>query len=282
MPLLIVLAIVVAIYSTTRKGALRGVEYFFIPELKNFSWMTVVTAMGQMFYSLSLAMGIMITFGSYMKKDVNIDKSTTQVEFFDTIIAILAGLMIIPAVFAFNGADAYDKLNAGPSLMFITMPQVFSSMGFGKFAGIMFFMLVLLAALTSEISLIESVTSTFEDELQFSRKKATVTSGIIIIALGSLSALGYGPLVNVKIFNKNFLDFFDFISNSVMMPIAAITICILVLKDIGLDNLCNEVKSSSKFRREKIFRFMIKYLCIPFLLIILISSVLDAFGIIKM
>lgn len=177
---------------------------------------------------------------------------------------------------------AYDKLNAGPSLMFITMPQVFSSMGLGKFAGIMFFMLVLLAALTSEISLIESVTSTFEDELQFSRKKATVASGIIVIVIGSLSALGYGPLGNVKIFNKNFLDFFDFISNSVMMPIAAITICILVLKDIGLDNLCNEVKSSSKFRREKIFRFMIKYLCIPFLLIILISSVLDAFGIIKM
>ena len=137
MPLLVVLAIFVAVYSMTRPGALSGVAYFLIPNFKNFSWMTVVAAMGQMFYSLSIAMGILYTYGSYIKKDVDIEKSTKQVEIFDTAIAMLAGLMIIPAVFAFSGGDA-ATLQAGPSLMFITIPKVFASMGFGTGAGILF------------------------------------------------------------------------------------------------------------------------------------------------
>ena len=115
-------------------GALEGVKYFLVPNVKNFSWMTVVAAMGQMFYSLSIAMGILITFGSYMKKDVSIEDSTRNVEVFDTAIAIMAGLMIIPAVFAFSGGDP-DTLQAGPALMFITIPKVFASMGFGTVGG---------------------------------------------------------------------------------------------------------------------------------------------------
>ena len=133
MPLLIVLSIIITIYSVTRPGALAGVKYFLIPNPKNFSWMTVVAAMGQMFYSLSIAMGILITFGSYMKKDVSIEESTTHVEFFDTAIAMIAGLMIIPAVFAFSGGDP-KALQAGPSLMFITIPKMFDSMGLSTFA----------------------------------------------------------------------------------------------------------------------------------------------------
>ena len=128
MPILIVLSIIIAVYSVTRPGALAGVKYFLVPNFKNFSWMTVVAAMGQMFYSLSIAMGILITFGSYMKKDVSIEDSTRNVEFFDTAIAIMAGLMIIPAVFAFSGGDP-DALQSGPSLMFITLPKMFDSMG---------------------------------------------------------------------------------------------------------------------------------------------------------
>lgn len=283
MPLLIFLAIAVSVYSISRPGAVEGVKYFLIPDFKHFSWMTVVTALGQMFYSLSLAMGIMITYGSYLKKDVDINKSTTQIEFFDTLIAILAGLMIIPAVFAYNGADAYDKLNKGPSLMFDTMPKVFADMGLGKPAGILFFLLVLFAALTSEISLAESCVSTLEDELHLSRKMSTLAVTLIYLILGTLSALGYGPLSFIKFFNGfAFLDLFDFITNSVMMPIAAIAICVLVLYDVGLDKLVGHIKESSKFRREKIFRFVIKYLAIPFLLVILVSSVLDAFGVIHM
>ena len=171
MPILVVLSVIIAVYSVTRPGALEGVKYFLIPNVENFSWMTVVTAMGQMFYSLSIAMGILITFGSYMKKDISIEGSTRNVEIFDTAIAIMAGLMIIPAVFAFSGGDA-ESLQAGPALMFITIPKVFASMGFGNFVGILFFLLVLCAALTSSIALTESAVSTFQDELGWSRKKA--------------------------------------------------------------------------------------------------------------
>ncbi len=186
MPLLVILAIFVAGYSMTRPGAWEGVKYFLIPNLKNFSWMTVVAAMGQMFYSLSIAMGILYTYGSYIKKDVDIEKSTTQVEVFDTAIALLAGLMIIPAVFAFSGGDP-NTLKAGPSLMFITIPKVFASMGFGRGAGIMFFLLVLLAALTSAISLAESGVSTFEDQFGLSRRKSALVMGGMIVGLGMAS-----------------------------------------------------------------------------------------------
>ena len=191
MPILVFLSIVIVVYSVTRPGALEGVKYFLIPNIKNFSWMTVVAAMGQMFYSLSIAMGILVTFGSYMKKDVSIEGSTQNVEIFDTAIAMMAGLMIIPAVFAFSGGEP-DTLQAGPALMFITIPKVFASMGFGTLVGILFFVLVLCAALTSSIALTESAVSTFQDELKWGRKKATVFIGVIMVVLGSLSSLGYG------------------------------------------------------------------------------------------
>ena len=282
MPVLVVLSVIIAIYSVTRPGALEGVKYFLVPNPANFSWMTVVSAMGQMFYSLSIAMGILITFGSYMKKDVSIEGSTKNVEIFDTAIAIMAGLMIIPAVFAFSGGDP-DTLQAGPSLMFITLPKVFDSMGMGTFVGIMFFVLVLFAAMTSSIALTESAVSTFEDELGWGRKKSTLIMGVIMLALGTLSSLGYGPLGAVKIIGMQFLDFFDFLTNSVMMPIAAITICLLVSRVIGVKAVEEEVMhGEAAFRRKKIFNFMIKYLCPVFAAIILLSSVANAFGLISM
>ena len=278
MPVLVVLSVIIAVYSVSRPGALKGVEYFLIPNIKNFSWMTVVTAMGQMFYSLSIAMGILITFGSYMKKDI----STRNVEVFDTAIAIMAGLMIIPAVFSFSGGDP-DTLQAGPSLMFITIPKVFDSMGLGTVIGILFFLLVLFAAVTSSIALTESAVSTFEDELGWGRKKATVLIGVIMLLLGSLSSLGYGPLANVKILGMQFLDFFDFLTNSVMMPIAAIAICLLVSRVIGVKRIEEEVlHGESSFRRKKVFYIMIQYLCPIFAVIILISSIANAFGWISM
>ncbi len=282
MPVLVVLSVIIAIYSVSRPGALKGVEYFLIPNIKNFSWMTVVAAMGQMFYSLSIAMGILITFGSYMKKDISIEDSTRNVEVFDTAIAIMAGLMIIPAVFSFSGGDP-DTLQAGPSLMFITIPKVFDSMGFGTVIGILFFLLVLFAAVTSSIALTESAVSTFEDEFGWSRRKATVLIGIIMLLLGSLSSLGYGPLANVSILGMQFLDFFDFLTNSVMMPIAAIAICLLVSKVIGVKRVEEEVlHGESSFRRKKVFYIMIQYLCPIFAVIILISSIANAFGWISM
>lgn len=282
MPILVVLSVIIAIYSVTRPGAIEGVKYFLVPNLKNFSWMTVVAAMGQMFYSLSIAMGILITFGSYMKKDSSIEDSTRNVEVFDTAIAIMAGLMIIPAVFAFSGGDP-DTLQAGPALMFITIPKVFANMGFGTIVGILFFLLVLFAAVTSSIALTESAVSTFEDEIGWSRRKSTAVIGIIMIALGTLSCLGYGPLAFVKIIGMQFLDFFDFLTNSVMMPIAAMMTSIFVSKVVGIDRIEEEIRQGeAAFRRKKIFIVMIKYLCPIFAMIILASSVANAFGWISM
>ena len=282
MPILVVLSVIIAVYSVTRPGALEGVKYFLIPNLDNFSWMTVVTAMGQMFYSLSIAMGILITFGSYMKKEVSIEESTKNVEIFDTAIAMMAGLMIIPAVFAFSGGNP-ETLQAGPSLMFITIPKVFDSMGLGTGVGILFFVLVLFAALTSSIALTESAVSTFQDELGWGRKKATVIVGVIMLALGSLSSLGYGPLAGIRIIGMQFLDFFDFLTNSVMMPIAAIATCLLISRVVGVKKVEEEVLyGEGTFRRKKIFNFMIRYICPIFAAIILISSVANAFGWIAM
>ena len=282
MPILVFLSVLITVYSVTRPGALAGVKYFLVSNIQNFSWMTVVAAMGQMFYSLSIAMGILVTFGSYMKKDVSIEGSTKNVEIFDTAIAIMAGLMIIPAVFAFSGGDP-DTLPAGPFLMFITIPQGFSSMGLGKPDWILFFLLVLCAALTSSIALTESAVSTFQDELKWKRKKSTLVVGGIMIVLGSLSSLGYGPLACVKIIGMQFLDFFDFLTNSVMMPIAAFTTCLLISKVVGVQKIEEEVcLEGGTFRRKKIFNFMIRYLCPIFAAIILISSVANAFGWISM
>ena len=151
----------------------------------------------------------------------------------------MAGLMIIPAVFAFSGGNP-DTLQAGPSLMFITIPKVFANMGFGTVIGILFFLLVLFAALTSSIALTESAVSTFEDELGWGRKKSTVLIGVIMITLGTLSCLGYGPFSSVTILGMQFLDFFDFLTNSVMMPIAAIATCLLVSRVIGVAKIEEE------------------------------------------
>ena len=282
MPILIVLCVAVCVYSCTLPGALEGVKFYLIPDFSRFSINTVLGAMGQMFYSMSLAMGIMITYGSYMKKDVSIEGSTKNVEVFDTAIAIMAGLMIIPAVFAFSGGDP-DTLQAGPALMFITIPKVFASMGLGTPIGILFFVLVLCAALTSSIALTESAVSTFQDELRWHRKKATVIVGVIMILLGTLSSLGYGPLGFVKIIGMQFLDFFDFLTNSVMMPIAALATCLLISRKVGVEKIEEEVVAEGgTFRRKKIFNFMIKYLCPIFAAIILLSSVANAFGLISM
>ena len=186
------------------------------------------------------------------------------------------------AVFAFSGGDP-DTLQAGPALMFITIPRVFDSMGMGTVVGVLFFLLVLFAAMTSSIALTESAVSTFEDELGWGRKKATVMIGIIMLALGTLSSLSYGPLAAVKIIGMQFLDFFDFLTNSVMMPIAAVATCLLVSRVIGVKGIEEEVlHGEQSFKRKKIFRVMIQYLGPVFAVIILLSSVANAFGWISM
>lgn len=281
MPILVVLAIMVVIYSVTRPGAIEGVKYFLIPNFEDFSIMTIVAAMGQMFYSLSIAMGILYTYGSYLEKDVDIEKSTKQVELFDTAIAILAGLMVIPAVFAFS-TEAAESLQAGPSLMFITLPKVFASMGAGTIAGILFFLLVFFAALTSAISLLETSVSSLSQQFHISRNKAIVIMAFVMLAFGTTSCLGYGVWDFISIFGMAFLDFYDFLTNSIMMPIAALATCILIIKVVGFQRIIDEVKISSPFKREKMYVFFLEYLASFFLIIILLSSVASVLGIISM
>ena len=281
MPILVVLAIMVVIYSVTRPGAIEGVKYFLIPNFEDFSIMTIVAAMGQMFYSLSIAMGILYTYGSYLEKDVDIEKSTKQVELFDTAIAILAGLMVIPAVFAFS-TEAAESLQAGPSLMFITLPKVFASMGAGTIAGILFFLLVFFAALTSATSLLETSVSSLSQQFHISRNKAIVIMAFVMLAFGTTSCLGYGVWDFISIFGMAFLDFYDFLTNSIMMPIAALATCILIIKVVGFQKIIDEVKISSPFKREKMYVFFMKYLASFFLIIILLSSVASVLGIISM
>ena len=281
MPMLVVLTIIVTIYSLTLPGALDGVRFYLLPDLSRFSPMTVLGAVGQMFYSMSLAMGIMITYGSYMSRDDNLEHSVSQIEIFDTGIAFLAGLMIVPAVVAFSGGDTtLVQQSAGPGLMFGVLPKVFDSMTLGGVVGAVFFLLVLFAALTSSISLLETIVSLVEDNLHWKRRKATIVVSVGLLILGTPSCLGYGPLSSVSILGMAFLDFFDFISNSVLMPIVALLTCVLIGHIVGTEVVSSEVRMNGHaFKREKLFKVVIRWVAPILLLVILISSVAQGLGI---
>lgn len=281
MPILVVLILVICVYTIcTMDGAWDGVAYYLKPDFSKFSVMTVVAAMGQLFYSMSLAMGIMITFGSYMKKDIRIEKSVRQIELFDTGIAFLAGLMIIPAVFAFSGGDE-AALGQGPGLMFVTLPKVFATMPGGSIIGAAFFIMVLFAALTSAISLMETIVSIFRDKLGIGRKPACILVFGICVALGLLSCLGYSAWSTVKIIGMQFLDLFDFLSNSIIMPITAFATCIFVGYILKPKALIPELERGGPFKARTLFIVMIKYIAPIFTLLILLSSILDVLGIVK-
>ena len=281
MPVLVVLILGIAIYTIcTMDGAWEGVAYYILPDFSNFSIMTVVAAMGQLFYSMSLAMGIMITFGSYMKKDISIAKSATQIEIFDTGIAFLAGLMIIPAVFAFSGGDE-SALGQGPGLMFVTLPKVFDSMPGGTIIGTAFFFMVFLAALTSAISLMETIVAMFIDKLNVNRKISCLIVLGICVLIGIPSSLGYSLWSEVTVLGMQLLDFFDFASNSLLMPIVALITCIFAGYVLKPKTLVEEIELSGKFKQKAMFSVVIRYVAPVCILLILASSVLSAFGVIS-
>ena len=277
MPALVILTVAIAGYVITLPGAMKGILYYITPDFSKFSVKTVLGAMGQLFYSMSLAMGIMITYGSYMRKDVHIESSVKQIEIFDTGIAFLAGLMVIPAVYALGDG----KVSSGPGLMFKALPMVFDSFAGGDILGILFFILVLFAAITSSISLMETVVSIFCDKLKASRKVVCILVYLGCLLLGVPSALGYGTLSSVQIIGMAFLDFFDFISNSVIMPIVAFLTCVFVGYFIKPKTLIEEVELTGKFKQKVLFTVMIKYIAPIFIVLILLSSVLGAFGLFK-
>lgn len=289
MPVLILLVIGIAVFSvrisyTDAEGITRtGWEGFKIYVIPNFEGMTIksfftvlLDAMGQLFYSLSVAMGIMITYGSYVKDENNLVKSINQIEIFDTMVAFLAGVMIIPAVFAFMGREGMAA--SGPGLMFISLPKVFAEMGsMGRFVGCLFFAMVLFAALTSSISIMEAVVSSLMDKFQWSRTKAVAAEFIIALLGGLAVCFGYNFwYFDLKLPNGTvgqILDVMDYVSNYVLMPVVAIGTCILIGWILKPDTVTGEVmKNGEKFGRKKLYIVMLKYITPVLLVILLLKS----------
>jgi len=279
MPVLLILTIGISVYICTLPGVGDGIKYYLLPDFSKFSIKTVCAAMGQLFYSMSIAMGIMVSYGSYVKKEIDLNKSVNQIEIFDTAVAFLSGFMIVPAVYVFSGETGLKTGGAG--LMFETLPKVFEQMPLGRIIGFVFFVLVFMAALTSSISLMEAIVSMFMDKFKLSRKKAVVIIFVTSIVLGIPSALGYGVLGNVTPLGMDFLTFFDYVSNSVMMPIVAIGTCLLIGWFTGTKVIEEEIMVNGEpFKRKGIFRVMVKYVAPVFLMVILVFYSLAQFGII--
>lgn len=279
MPALIVISIFLAIYVLFQPGAMDGLAYYMIPDMSTFGFGTVVAAMGQMFFSMSLSSGVMMTYGSYMGRDDNLESSVGQIEFYDTLVAFLCGLIIVPSVFAFSGG-AVSAVNAGPSLIFITLPQVFASLPFGQVIGALFFLLVFFAALTSSVSMAEAVVSIIIDKFRIFRRKAVAIVWIGLLVLSIPPSLGFGIWSGVSVNGMTILDMMDFFASSIFMPLGGLCMCILVGWVVGPKFIIDEVEKSQTFRRKQIFMVVVRYIAPVFLVVILISSVLNALGII--
>lgn len=290
MPMLLVLIIIIAVYSMTisytdADGVTRtGMDGFLIFIIPNLEGMTVggffsvlVDAMGQLFFSLSVAMGIMIAYGSYVRDQDNLGRSVNQIEIFDTVIAFLAGVMIIPAVYAFMGREGMSA--SGPGLMFVSLPKVFAAMGsIGNFVGMLFFAMVLFAALTSSISIMEAVVSSLMDGFHMSRSKATALEGIIALVVGIIVCLGYNHLyIDVELptgSHAQILDLLDYASNNCLMPIVAISTCILIGWVLSPKVVIDEVeKTGQKMGRKRLYYVMVRFVAPALLIILLLQSV---------
>ena len=277
MPLLIVMALGIAIFVIMQPGAAEGAAYYLIPDFSKFSPELVINALGQMFYSLSLAMGIMVTYGSYLDKKESLTESVASIAGFDLGVSFISGLMIVPAAFMALGLAEGGTMAAGPSLMFVTLPTVFEGMGgAAQVIGVVFFVLVLFAAATSAISLIEACTSIVQDGTHWTRKKSLVVTGIFIIAAGCFINAGYNALIWIEPLGPGtqLLDFFDFLSNSVMMPIVALLTCVFVGWIVKPKTVIDEVRTSAKFKLAGAWTVMIKYIAPILVIAILVTNVL--------
>ena len=298
MPILLVLILGISVFSlflrhtdangVTRTG-LQGLMVYIIPNfegmtLKQF-FVVLTDAMGQLFYSISVAMGIMIAYGSYVSKETDLNKSVNQIELFDTLVAFLAGMMIIPAVFTFMGSEGMTA--SGPALMFVALPKVFREMGsvVGSLVGILFFVTVAFAALTSSVSVMEAVVSSVVDRFHMERKKACILIFAATAVVGILVCLGYNALYFEAILpntpagkNAQILDILDYLSNYILMPVVSIATCIFIGWILKPKTVIDEVTyGGHKFGREKLYVVMIKFVT-PVLLTLLL---LQALGLIK-
>ncbi len=293
MPGLLVLIVIISIFALTlthtdqngvTRTGLQGLAVYVIPNFEGLTFgkfmQVLLDAMSQLFFSLSVAMGIMITYGSYVKKDVSLSKSVTQIEAFDTGVALLIGMMIIPAVFVFSGTEG---MASGPSLMFVSLPKIFTEMGFvGNIVGGLFFIMVTFAALTSSVSILEAIVANLMEMTGKSRKQITVISTIVIAIVAALVCLGYNaiyfelPLPNGS--TGQLLDVMDYLSNNLLMPIVCLFTCIIIGWVVKPKWIIEEVEQGGHtFSRKKLFAVMIKYI-VPVLMVLLLLQSLGVFN----
>ncbi len=290
MPILFLFVVVIAVFSLTishtdeagvTRTGLQGLGIYLIPD---FNGLTVqrfleilVDAMGQLFFSLSVAMGIMVTYGSYLDDNANIKKSINQIEICDTAVALLAGVMIIPAVYTFSGREGMEA--SGPGLMFVALPKVFSAMGkIGNVMGVLFFAMVLFAAITSAVSIMEAVVSSLMDAFHMERKRATALEAVVAAVAGLIVCLGYNVFYfELKLPNgavAQILDILDYASNNILMPLVGIGTCILIGWVLSPKVVVDEVeKTGCKMGRKRLYNVMIRYIAPVMLIVLLLKSI---------
>lgn len=294
MPVLLLMVIGISIFALTishtdaegyTRTGLEGLKVYVIPNLEGLTagklFKVLIDALGQLFFSLSVAMGIMIAYGSYVKDDANLGRSINQIEIFDTVVAFLAGAMIIPAVYIFMGTEG---MTSGPSLMFVALPKVFNAMGkAGNVIGCVFFAMVLFAAITSAVSVMEAVVSSIMDKLHTTRTKAGAIEGIVALIGGIIVCLGYNKLdFNFKLPNGSdakILDVMDYVSNNCLMPVVALLTCILIGWILKPGVVIDEVeKNGNRMGRKRLYIIMLKFIAPLFLILLLFQTL----GILKL
>ncbi len=274
MPGLFILLLIIVIRSVTLDNAMEGIRFYLMPDWSQFKASTIVAALGQVFFSLSLGMGCMITYGSYLNKEENLAQNALIVPSIDTLVALLSGFAILPAVFAFN----YEP-SAGPSLMFITLPEVFNKMPLSHLFGFIFFLLVFFAALTSSISLFEVTIAYVVDEFNWKRGRAVAVLGLIVFLLAIPCSLSFGPMKDATLFGLTFFDLLDFLASNIMLPLGGLLLAIFIGYVWGVDKAVGEIVQNGKhsFPLKRIWIILIKYLAPAALIIVF----LDATGLFK-
>jgi neurotransmitter:Na+ symporter, NSS family len=252
MPLLVVIIIVLCIRSLTLDGASAGLKFLFYPDFTKLTGEGILSALGHAFFSLSLGMGTLITYGSYIRKDNNLAKTALQVTIADTMVAILAGVAIFPAVFAFG-----IEPSSGPGLVFITLPNVFHQMPGGSVFAVLFFILLSVAALTSSISILEVIVAFFKEELQWSRHLSTLLAVLLTTFFGILCSLSFGNLKEYTVLGQNIFDLFDHISANILLPLGGLFIALFVGWKLGLNIVVHELSKGSKPITKLVSVFMI-------------------------
>ncbi len=270
MPLLVLLIIIMCIRSLTLPDAGEGVNFFFKPDFSKISGKVVLEALGQAFFSMSIGMGALITYGSYIQKDNNLANTTFQVALADTSIAILAGVMIFPAVFAFN-----MEPDAGTGLVFYVLPNIFTEMPGGYIFAVIFFLLLSVAAITSTISVLEVVVAYGIEELNLSRKKATIIYASAISVLGVFATLSFSELSEFKIFGHTIFASLDWLSANLLLPLGGVFIVIFLGWVLGKKAITDEVTNQGKIKMRflRIFIFILKYIAPVAIILVFLHAI---------